>query len=446
VKIPIQIHAVEVHEHPGIRGFVDSPRPGTRVAEHLLPIVGWLLGDRVPVVAVELTVGAASFRRLPLGDRRPDVEEAFAGPGAATAGFHTAVGLLDTQASELQLSLRAVLGDGTRAEFATIRGGSERREGCGARETVSVVIPCFQQAHYLPEAIESVLAQGVSCLEVVVVDDGSHDNTRAVVGRYPGVRYVRQHNRGLAAARNTGVQHATGDYLVFLDADDRLFPHALELGVATLEAHPEAAFAAGQVTNIGSDGEVIATPEQILPEDPYVALLEGCFIWAPAAAIFRRAAVEELGGFDESVSASADFALYLGAARSGRAVLHDGRVAEYRRHSASMTRDPSLILRSELRVLRAQARFAAERAGGRESLRAGLRRAREYHGSALAEHASQLLASRSWRAGARTLATAARAYPPGVLRALRDGLPVARADGECGAVERTERKGAGWVR
>ena len=70
---------------------------------------------------------------------------------------------------------------------------------------VSVVIPCYRQAHFLPEAIESVLAQTYPHFEIIVVDDGSPDDTRAVAGRYPGVRCLRQRNRGLSAARNAGL-------------------------------------------------------------------------------------------------------------------------------------------------------------------------------------------------------------------------------------------------
>src|SRR5262245_20604446 len=92
---------------------------------------------------------------------------------------------------------------------------------------VSVIIPCYNHAHYLGEAIESVLAQTVQDFEIIVVDDGSTDSTADVAARYPRVRYVRQNNQGLSAARNTGIKHGLGRFLVFLDADDLLLPGAL---------------------------------------------------------------------------------------------------------------------------------------------------------------------------------------------------------------------------
>src|ERR671912_965329 len=107
---------------------------------------------------------------------------------------------------------------------------------------VSVVIPCYNQAHFLGEAIESVLSQTYPHFEIVVVDDGSTDNTQEVAARYPGVRYIRQENQGLAGARNAGIRRSNGSYLVFLDADDRLLPEALEVGLEHLNAHPECAF------------------------------------------------------------------------------------------------------------------------------------------------------------------------------------------------------------
>ena len=86
---------------------------------------------------------------------------------------------------------------------------------------VSVIIPCYNQAHFLDEAIESVLAQTYSNREIIVVDDGSTDNTATVARCHSPVGYIYQENAGPSAARNTGVKESRGEYLVFLDADDR---------------------------------------------------------------------------------------------------------------------------------------------------------------------------------------------------------------------------------
>lgn len=91
---------------------------------------------------------------------------------------------------------------------------------------ISVIIPCWKQAQYLPDAIESCLSQTV-IPEVIVVNDGSPDNTKEVAERYP-VKLINQVNKGLASARNTGIMNATGEYILPLDADDILLPTAIE--------------------------------------------------------------------------------------------------------------------------------------------------------------------------------------------------------------------------
>src|SRR5215212_6268835 len=124
---------------------------------------------------------------------------------------------------------------------------------------VSVVIPCYNQAHFLGEAIESVLSQRYTDVEVIVVDDGSQDDTQGVASSYaardPRVRLVRQNNRGLAGARNRGLAESRGEYVVFLDSDDRLAEGALEVGVRELEANPDCAFVSGHYRPISADGE-----------------------------------------------------------------------------------------------------------------------------------------------------------------------------------------------
>src|SRR5919112_6190031 len=119
---------------------------------------------------------------------------------------------------------------------------------------VTVVIPCYNQAHFLGEAIESVLSQSYRNFEIIVVDDGSTDETSEVASRYEEVRLIRQENRGLSGARNTGIRDSQGEFLVFLDADDKLLPGALEAGLRCFEAHPECEFVFGDFRYIGIDG------------------------------------------------------------------------------------------------------------------------------------------------------------------------------------------------
>src|SRR5438046_8618551 len=126
---------------------------------------------------------------------------------------------------------------------ASVKGASMPESGL-----VSVIIPCHNQAHFLDEAIESVLTQTYPNHEIIVVDDGSTDNTATVAKCHSPLRYIYQENAGPSAARNTGVKESRGEYLVFLDADDRLLPEALEIGVGCLRQHPECAFEIGRAS------------------------------------------------------------------------------------------------------------------------------------------------------------------------------------------------------
>jgi glycosyltransferase involved in cell wall biosynthesis len=121
---------------------------------------------------------------------------------------------------------------------------------------VSVVIPCYNQAYFLGEAIESVLSQSYRQFEVVVVDDGSTDNTSEVASRYAraGVRL------NPSVARNRGLGVAKGKYVVFLDSDDKLLPQALEVGVRELKARPACAFVVGHQRLIRADASSLGSP------------------------------------------------------------------------------------------------------------------------------------------------------------------------------------------
>jgi GT2 family glycosyltransferase len=249
---------------------------------------------------------------------------------------------------------------------------------------VSVIIPCFNQGHFLHEAIESILAQTYTCAEIIVVNDGSTDNTAEVVAKYPGLCYVQQNNQGLAAARNTGMRYSTGDYLVFLDADDRLLPRALECGADYLDAHPQCAFVSGHYRFIATDGSVLPTwreqrlgnehcfisgayeligadgavlrtwPQRRVASEHYTMLLQRNYIAMHATVMYRHTALDTVGGFDTSLRACEDYDLYLRIARQFPIACHDHVVAEYRRHSSNMSGNSALMLTTALAVLHSQ--------------------------------------------------------------------------------------------
>ena len=127
-----------------------------------------------------------------------------------------------------------------------------------ARPLVSVVIPTYNCAHYLPAALESVLAQDYDPMEIIVVDDGSTDETQAVLQRYPEVTCIRQANGGLSNARNTGINAARGEWIALLDADDIWPPGKLEEQMQILVAHPEVALLFGDTRRFSDDGWIEA--------------------------------------------------------------------------------------------------------------------------------------------------------------------------------------------
>src|SRR5690242_9706360 len=181
---------------------------------------------------------------------------------------------------------------------------------------VSIVIPCYNHAHYLGQAIESVQRQTWPAVEIIVVDDGSTDDTAAVVARYPGVTGLTQPNQGLSAARNTGLKASHGRYILFLDADDLVVPNALDKAVGEMTAHPECAFVSGAfyyADEQGVPGSKLVFEDVV--GDHYLTLLTRNYIAMHATVLYRRDIIEEVGGFDPSLRACEDYDVYLKIAR-----------------------------------------------------------------------------------------------------------------------------------
>lgn len=222
---------------------------------------------------------------------------------------------------------------------------------------VSIIIPCYNQGRFLADAVESVLAQSYRRVEIIVVDDGSTDNTREVAARYPEVHYIYQHNQMQAAARNTGLTHSVGEYLVFLDADDYLCENALAVNLAYLQTHPEYAFVAGNFQYVNSDGSNITPkPPHGITHDFYLKLLEHNYIGMPGIVMYRRSIVEIVGGFNISpyCYGCEDYDMYLRIAAQYPVFCHSQVVASYRRHGSGVSDKSGVMLQSALYVLHLQ--------------------------------------------------------------------------------------------
>ncbi|QWV95065.1 glycosyltransferase family 2 protein [Geomonas oryzisoli] len=163
----------------------------------------------------------------------------------------------------------------------------------GLRPKVSVVIPCYNHGIYLDEAVDSVLAQSFTDFEIVIVNDGSTDPyTVDLLARYrrPKTRVLHTENAGVSSARNSGIAAAQGDYILPLDADDRIAPSYLEKGVAILDARPEVGIVYCDEQMFGERDDV-----WIMPEYDPVALLFDNQIFP--SAFFRKSDWEKVGGY-----------------------------------------------------------------------------------------------------------------------------------------------------
>jgi glycosyltransferase involved in cell wall biosynthesis len=284
-----------------------------------------------------------------------------------------------------------------------------------AAPLISVVIPCFNQGRFLAHAIRSVHAPAMRSAEIVVVDDGSTDDTRIVAKQFSRVLYTYQSNTGLASARNRGLAESHGEFVVFLDADDMLAPGALDIGAAALEAHPECAFVTGRCVMMDALGHLQPTPEHPrLTSDAYTELLRHNYIWMPAMVMFRRTALVEAAGFNKQEHAAADYELYLRVARQRPAFDHAKVVAYYRQHGSNMSADASRMLRETLNVHgRERAHVMTDRVR-LAAFKEGRHRWQEFYGTRLVEEIRRHVHAREWRRAARKAATLARYYPEGL--------------------------------
>ena len=223
---------------------------------------------------------------------------------------------------------------------------------------ISVIIPTYNRAAYIAEAIRSVQAQTFRGVEIIVADDGSTDNTAEIVAGFGDVvTYITLPHQGLpAATRNAGLRAARGEFVAFLDSDDLFLTNKLVLQLAAFEAHPEAGLIysnghffrddPGQPTGYVLDG--LPTPSgDVFPE-----LLRGNFMSTPIVLV-RHACLDTVGMYDERPDffAVEDYDLWLRIAAQFPVIYAHGNVAAIRRHQQSISRDVAILRGRVLLVL-----------------------------------------------------------------------------------------------
>ena len=251
--------------------------------------------------------------------------------------------------------------------------------------------------------------------EVIVVDDGSSDNTPDIAARYPGVRVIRQEHQGPAVARNRGLRESTGSYLVFLDSDDRLMPHALRVGMKCLLDHAGCAFVFGNYREIAADGSLLSTPLPVaIEKDHYRQLLVFCFVRTPSTAMFRRTVFDQVKNFNGLFAGADDYDLYLRIAREFPVFGYSEVVAEYRRHRANLSDNSALMLKASVGVLREQRPMARENKAWEEACLTGIGHCRRIWGERLVSQVwARTREGKEWKRSVRDVIVLLR-YAPDV--------------------------------
>lgn len=225
--------------------------------------------------------------------------------------------------------------------------------------TVDVIIPAYNAAKYLPKAIESVISQTFEDWHIVLVDDGSTDDTAEVVAPYrerlgAKMSYIRQENRGLPAARNAAIRASGGELLALLDADDIWLPCRLAESVKAMRERPAAGVAYGLITNIDAEGRVGSTwpgnardVEGRIAPQIYMRTVE---LPCPTMT-FRRRCVDEVGLFDETMRATEDRDLWLRIALKYEVAFIPVVLAYYRRSAESMSASADRMVQAQRRFI-----------------------------------------------------------------------------------------------
>lgn len=219
-------------------------------------------------------------------------------------------------------------------------------------ELISVIIPCFNSSEFLSYAIDSALEQSYPNKEVVVVDDGSTDDSAMIAATYKDkIAVVHQNNAGVSAARNAGISATSGKYLAFLDADDYWHKDfLLELAQALEKSNAGIAYCGWENTGLtGGRGKPFIPPDYEADPDKLAKLISSVR-WPVHATLMRRSICEEIGGFNPLLESCEDFALWIRAATAHKLILVPKVLAFYRHHGDQMTKNRAKVISDHIEV------------------------------------------------------------------------------------------------
>lgn len=235
--------------------------------------------------------------------------------------------------------------------------------------TVDVIIPAFNAATYLPAALESVRSQTFEDWQIILADDGSTDDTAAVIAPFierfgPRLRYIKQKNGGMSSARNAAIRASTSKFIALLDADDIWMPSRLADSMKALTEHPKAGISYGLITYIDSDGRVLATFEgnQRHAEGRIARYIYMREVELPCVTVtVRRSCIEEVGLFDETMRSTEDRDLWLRIALKHEVAFIPKVLAYYRTSPGSVSRNSQRMLEAQLQFI--QKHYGSEGCG-----------------------------------------------------------------------------------
>lgn len=232
---------------------------------------------------------------------------------------------------------------------------SSKHSGTTDAPLVSVVAPCFNAEKYLEEALRSIYEQDYPNFEVIIVDDGSTDNSYAMLEQLQkvhGFQLYRQQNQGVSAALNFGLQHARGDYVATPDLDDIMLPHSLSVRAAYLDQHPEVGCVGALVIYIDSEGQETKRQNgNRIRQLDFDYLLGNAYVCGAPVSLYRMEALRAAGFYDPEIKVQ-DFQMTLRIASQGYQIHKlPVLVTRYRRHPDNLSRRYKVLLDADLRTI-----------------------------------------------------------------------------------------------